>query len=142
MASSLHDHTYGITSDPLTQFACVLFGTHSRRGPYRCPTHSLKERPAFCALQGKERCRTELGRPSLGPLGCDTTATPCRHLQHSSREEALPPARGQLCMATDIMIKISRCSVTHGGESLLLTLLQRPEKSPGRTLSTERRPCH
>ena len=24
MASSLHDHTYGITSDPLTQFACVL----------------------------------------------------------------------------------------------------------------------
>jgi 3'5'-cyclic nucleotide phosphodiesterase len=21
---SLHDHTYGITSDPLTQFACVL----------------------------------------------------------------------------------------------------------------------
>jgi class 3 adenylate cyclase len=24
MASSLHDHTYGITSDPLTQFACVF----------------------------------------------------------------------------------------------------------------------
>jgi len=24
MASKLHDHTYGITSDPLTQFACVL----------------------------------------------------------------------------------------------------------------------
>eukprot|EP00977_Amphora_coffeiformis_P020550 scaffold8371_cov199-Amphora_coffeaeformis.AAC.3 len=24
MASTLHDHTYGITSDPLTQFACVL----------------------------------------------------------------------------------------------------------------------
>ena len=24
LASSLHDHTYGITSDPLTQFACVL----------------------------------------------------------------------------------------------------------------------
>jgi 3'5'-cyclic nucleotide phosphodiesterase len=23
-ATSLHDHTYGITSDPLTQFACVL----------------------------------------------------------------------------------------------------------------------
>ena len=23
-ASSLHDHTYGITSDPLTQFSCVL----------------------------------------------------------------------------------------------------------------------
>jgi hypothetical protein len=23
-ASSLHDHTYGITSDPLTQFACIL----------------------------------------------------------------------------------------------------------------------
>lgn len=22
--SVLHDHTYGITSDPLTQFACVL----------------------------------------------------------------------------------------------------------------------
>lgn len=24
LAASLHDHTYGITSDPLTQFACVL----------------------------------------------------------------------------------------------------------------------
>ncbi|CAB9515672.1 Receptor-type guanylate cyclase gcy [Seminavis robusta] len=24
VASSLHDHTYGITSDPLTQFACIL----------------------------------------------------------------------------------------------------------------------
>ena len=24
MASKLHDHTYGITSDPLTQFACVF----------------------------------------------------------------------------------------------------------------------
>ena len=24
VASTLHDHTYGITSDPLTQFACVF----------------------------------------------------------------------------------------------------------------------
>jgi hypothetical protein len=24
VASSLHDHTYGITSDPLTRFACVI----------------------------------------------------------------------------------------------------------------------
>ena len=24
VASSMHDHTYGITSDPLTQFSCVL----------------------------------------------------------------------------------------------------------------------
>jgi hypothetical protein len=24
LASPLHDHTYGITSDPLTQFACVF----------------------------------------------------------------------------------------------------------------------
>ena len=24
IASTLHDHTYGITSDPLTQFSCVL----------------------------------------------------------------------------------------------------------------------
>lgn len=23
-ASTMHDHTFGITSDPLTQFACVL----------------------------------------------------------------------------------------------------------------------
>lgn len=23
-AASLHDHTYGITSDPLTQFACAF----------------------------------------------------------------------------------------------------------------------
>jgi hypothetical protein len=24
LASTIHDHTYGITSDPLTQFACVF----------------------------------------------------------------------------------------------------------------------
>ena len=39
---TLHDHTYGITSDPLTQFACVLSAlihgmllvlTHLRRFP-------------------------------------------------------------------------------------------------------------
>ena len=24
MSQKLHDHTYGITSDPLTQFACVF----------------------------------------------------------------------------------------------------------------------
>jgi hypothetical protein len=24
-ASTLHDHTYGITSDPIIQFACVLY---------------------------------------------------------------------------------------------------------------------
>ena len=24
MAATLHDHTYGITSDPLTQFACAF----------------------------------------------------------------------------------------------------------------------
>jgi hypothetical protein len=29
LASTLHDHTYGITSDPLTQFACV-FAAHPR----------------------------------------------------------------------------------------------------------------
>jgi class 3 adenylate cyclase len=32
LASSLHDHTYGITSDPLTQFACVFSG-----GSCGCP---------------------------------------------------------------------------------------------------------
>lgn len=24
LAANLHDHTYGITSDPLTQFACLV----------------------------------------------------------------------------------------------------------------------
>ena len=24
LAATLHDHTYGITSDPLTQFACII----------------------------------------------------------------------------------------------------------------------
>ena len=24
LAATLHDHTYGITSDPLTQFACLV----------------------------------------------------------------------------------------------------------------------
>jgi len=26
IAENLHDHTFGITSDPLTQFACILSG--------------------------------------------------------------------------------------------------------------------
>lgn len=26
LAATLHDHTYGITSDPMTQFACIFSG--------------------------------------------------------------------------------------------------------------------
>jgi Adenylate and Guanylate cyclase catalytic domain len=42
----LHDHTYGITSDPLTQFACVFSalihdGTHSKAKRFKFP-HQLK----------------------------------------------------------------------------------------------------
>ena len=31
---SLHDHTFGITSDPLTQFACVLSALIHDAGKY------------------------------------------------------------------------------------------------------------
>ena len=39
LAATLHDHTYGITSDPLTQFACVfaalIHDVGSKRLAYR-----------------------------------------------------------------------------------------------------------
>ena len=48
MASTLHDHTFGITSDPLTQFACVFSALIHDVDHTGVPnTRLLEEAPAF-----------------------------------------------------------------------------------------------
>jgi hypothetical protein len=50
MASALHDHTYGITSDPLTQFSVVVCCSHSRCRPPRRSNFVLCEEEPNLAL--------------------------------------------------------------------------------------------
>jgi hypothetical protein len=51
VASRLHDHTYGITSDPLTQFACVLSALiHDVDHPGVPNTQLVKEQAALAAM--------------------------------------------------------------------------------------------
>ena len=88
--SHLHDHTYGITSDPLTQFVCVLSAmihgtcrlilcfavnapsTHyfvkNRRWPHWCCEYSIdgREPSHGKALQESKRGRTKLISDFLG----------------------------------------------------------------------------
>jgi hypothetical protein len=49
-AAALHDHTYGITSDPLTQFACVFSALiHDLDHPGVPNPQLIKEDPAKAA---------------------------------------------------------------------------------------------
>jgi hypothetical protein len=64
LASLLHDHTYGITSDPLTQFACIFMVLlHDVDHPGIPNTQMVKEGSplAHTSLPGEECCGTKLG---------------------------------------------------------------------------------
>ena len=51
LASSLHDHTYGITSDPLTQFACAFAALIHDVDHTGVPNTTLaKEKPDLAAV--------------------------------------------------------------------------------------------
>lgn len=55
MASQLHDHTYGITSDPLTQFACVFSALIHDVDHKGVPNTQLaKEDPVLASLYNKK----------------------------------------------------------------------------------------
>jgi hypothetical protein len=50
-AATLHDHTYGITSDPLTQFACVFAALiHDVSHPGVPNPQFIKEKPDLAVL--------------------------------------------------------------------------------------------
>merc|ERR1711933_183637 len=58
-AHQLHDHTYGITSDPLTQFACVFSSLiHDTDHPGVPNPQLIKENPGM-AIMYKERSVAE-----------------------------------------------------------------------------------
>jgi hypothetical protein len=58
-AASLHDHTYVITSDPLTQFACVYSAlVHDLDHP-GVPNHTRRCTDGCCNVQRKKCCGTE-----------------------------------------------------------------------------------
>ena len=55
MASTMHDHTYGITSDPLTQFACVLSALiHDADHPGVPNAQLVKERNQLAILYNNQ----------------------------------------------------------------------------------------
>ncbi len=59
MASDLHDHTYGITSDPLTQFACVFAALIHDVDHYGIPNAQLVKERAPLAFKYKNRSPAE-----------------------------------------------------------------------------------
>ena len=59
VASNLHDHTYGITSDPLTQFACVFAALIHDSDHYGIPNAQLVAEKASLAYKYKNRSPAE-----------------------------------------------------------------------------------
>jgi len=59
IALSLHDYTYGITSDPLTQFACVFAALIHDVDHYGIPNSQLVEEKAPLAFRYKNRSPAE-----------------------------------------------------------------------------------
>lgn len=55
IAARLHDHTFGITSDPLTQFACVFSAlVHDLDHPGVPNSQLIKEQTAVAAAYGNK----------------------------------------------------------------------------------------
>ena len=59
VAANLHDHTYGITSDPLTQFACVFAALIHDVDHYGIPNAQLIKERAPLAYKYKNRSPAE-----------------------------------------------------------------------------------
>jgi class 3 adenylate cyclase len=59
MASTLHDHTYGITSDPLTQFACVFSALIHDADHTGVPNTQLNKENATLAMVYKDKSVAE-----------------------------------------------------------------------------------
>lgn len=59
LASTLHDHTYGITSDPLTQFSCILSALIHDVDHAGVPNAQLVEENAKIAQQYKDKSVAE-----------------------------------------------------------------------------------
>jgi hypothetical protein len=49
-ASTLHEHTYGMTSDPLTQFACVFSALIHDVDHQGVPNRSSLQRRTYCRI--------------------------------------------------------------------------------------------
>ena len=91
-SSTLHDHTYGITSDPLTQFACVVSALiHDAYHPG--VPNAIDQGDCFLGdiLQRKEHCRAKLRRFVLGHApGRTLPGLTQQHLHDRVRDEAVP----------------------------------------------------
>ena len=108
IASSLHDHTYGITSDPLTQFSCVLSALVHDADHSGVPNATLVNEGAEIAKQYQNKSVAEQNSVDLcWNLLMDSDYTELRRTIYETDEE-LKRFRQLLVnsvMATDIVDK-------------------------------------
>jgi 3'5'-cyclic nucleotide phosphodiesterase/Adenylate and Guanylate cyclase catalytic domain len=108
LKSSLHDHTYGITSDPLTQFACVFSALIHDVDHTGVPNSQLLNENAKLALYYKERSVAEQNSVDLSwDLLMDDNFKDLRAVIYRTDEERkrFRELVVNSVMATDIMDK-------------------------------------
>jgi 3'5'-cyclic nucleotide phosphodiesterase len=108
LKSSLHDHTYGITSDPLTQFACVFSALIHDVDHTGVPNSQLLKENAKLALYYKERSVAEQNSVDLSwDLLMDDNFKDLRAVIYRTDEERkrFRELVVNSVMATDIMDK-------------------------------------
>jgi hypothetical protein len=108
MASTLHDHTYGITSDPLTQFACVFSALIHDADHTGVPNSQLSKEDSTLSKLYKDKSVAEQNSVDLcWDLLMDSNFDELRAAIYSTVDEKLRFRQLVVnsVMATDIMDK-------------------------------------
>jgi hypothetical protein len=108
LASNLHDHTYGITSDPLTQFACVFSALIHDVDHSGVPNTTLvKENAKIAAIYHNKSVAEQNSIDLAWDLLIDDSYAELRNTIYATQEEQLRFRQLVVnsVMATDIMDK-------------------------------------
>lgn len=108
LASNLHDHTYGITSDPLTQFACVFSALIHDVDHTGVPNTTLvKENASIATLYNNKSVAEQNSVDLAWELLTDDSYAKLRHTIYSTKDEQqrFRQLVVNSVMATDIMDK-------------------------------------
>jgi hypothetical protein len=118
LASTLHDHTYGITSDPLTQFACVFAALIHDVDHTGLPNTQLLKEKTTTAIEYRGKSIAEQNSVDVAwALLMNDNFSAIRRLIYSNGDE-LKRFRQLVVnsvMATDIMDKASKFFETRAG---------------------------
>lgn len=108
VAGTLHDHTYGITSDPLTHFACIFAAlVHDADHPGVPNTQLVKENTTEAQVYGNRSVAEQNSLSITWSILMDDNYRELRKTMCANREEydRFRQLTVNLVMATDIMDK-------------------------------------